>query len=257
MTYRLDSDIYHRFSYGITIPNNRQLPVSYPKVDKGSSARSVVHLQNEQQAAVKLKKKMVAWFVSNCKTASAREKYVEELSEYVAVDIYGKCGNLTCSYNQRDQCFDMLRTTYKFYLSFENAFCPDYVTEKLFNALRYDVVPIVMGGADYSKFAPPNSYINVIDFQSPKHLADYLKLLNENDDLYSHYFDWKKDYTIELWTTRGWCSLCKLLHDPTTPHNVYADLQEWWMKDGQCATAWSKQTTWNQMTNLISKNLFD
>ena len=192
MTYRLDSDIYNRHSYGITIPNNRQLPVSYPKVDKGSSALSVVHLQNEQQAAIKLKKKMVAWFVSHCKTASAREKYVEELSEYVAVDIYGKCGNLTCPDSQRDQCFDKLKTTYKFYLSFENAFCPDYVTEKLFNALRYDVVPIVMGGADYSKFAPPNSYINVIDFQSPKHLADYLKLLNENDDLYAHYFNWKK-----------------------------------------------------------------
>ena len=37
---------------------------------------------------------------------------------------------------------------YKFYLSFENANCQDYLTEKFFTALRTEVViPIALGGA--------------------------------------------------------------------------------------------------------------
>lgn len=85
----------------------------------------------------------------------------------------------------------MLKKDYKFFLAFENSFCPDYVTEKLFKPLHYDTVPIVMG-ASYSSFAPPNSFIDVRDFQSPKQLADYLLLLDNSEDVYERYFDWKR-----------------------------------------------------------------
>jgi hypothetical protein len=37
-----------------------------------------------------------------------------------------------------------------------------------------NVVPIVMGGANYSTVAPPHSYINVADFTSPHELATFL-----------------------------------------------------------------------------------
>ena len=87
----------------------------------------------------------------------------------------------------------------RFYLSFENALCKDYVTEKTFNALRLNTVrsfaslchcsffesfykeealkckmfqvPIVFGGADYRELLPPGSFINALDFPSPK--GDY------------------------------------------------------------------------------------
>lgn len=35
---------------------------------------------------------------------------------------------------------------FKFYASFENQLCNDHVTEKLFNALSTDIIPIVYGG---------------------------------------------------------------------------------------------------------------
>lgn len=38
------------------------------------------------------KKKLAAWFVSNCRTASRREDFVSELEKYVPIDIYGGCG---------------------------------------------------------------------------------------------------------------------------------------------------------------------
>lgn len=41
---------------------------------------------------------------------------------------------------------------------------------------------------DYARAAPYKSYIHVDDFSSPKDLADYLHLLDQNDDLYNEYF---------------------------------------------------------------------
>lgn len=52
---------------------------------------------------VQNKKKLVAWFVSNCKTPSAREKYVAELQKYVQVDVYGACGPFKC-FNHMECC---------------------------------------------------------------------------------------------------------------------------------------------------------
>ena len=58
---------------------------------------------------------------------------------------------------------------YKFYLSFENSLCTDYVSEKLFTrALKERVVPIVMNRADMSRFAPEHTYINVFEYENPK-----------------------------------------------------------------------------------------
>ena len=61
----------------------------------------------------------------------------------------------------------MLEHDYKFYFSFENSICPDYVTEKFYNPLLFSTVPVVYGGADYEVVgAPPNSYIDVRNFKS-------------------------------------------------------------------------------------------
>ena len=81
------------------------------------------------------KTKLVAWFVSNCQTPNGRMHYVRELQKYINVDIYGQCSSVRCS-RSSNQCFEKLKTDYKFYLSFENSNCKDYITEKFFvNAL--------------------------------------------------------------------------------------------------------------------------
>ena len=85
----------------------------------------------------------------------------------------------------------MLEKKYKFYLAFENSICIDYVTEKLWKVLPYDVIPVVLGGANYTKYLPKKSYIDVNDFQSPEELGKYLLKLDKNDDLYNEYFKWK------------------------------------------------------------------
>ena len=52
--------------------------------------------------------------------------------------------------------------------------CPDYVTEKMFEALQHDIVPVVLGGADYAATFPAHSFINMRDFRNMADLAQYL-----------------------------------------------------------------------------------
>ena len=83
------------------------------------------------------KTKKVAWFVSNCGASNRRLEYAQELSRYIPVDIYGHCGSLTCGRHEHERCFSLLDKDYKFYLSFENSNCRDYITEKFFiNGLK-------------------------------------------------------------------------------------------------------------------------
>ena len=86
-------------------------------------------------------------------------------------------------------------TSFSWLLRMEN--CVDYLTEKYWGTpLELGVVPVVMGGANYSQMAIPGSYINVLDFDSVKDLADYLLYLDKNDTAYMEYFAWRKTYRV-------------------------------------------------------------
>ncbi len=227
MSYRLDSDILA--PYMMT-------------VEKGAEEAARAESVEEARRRVRTRRKhrLVAWFVSHCDTQSQREVYVRELQKHIPVDIYGRCGPLTCSNKtQRDSvCLRMLERDYYFYLSFENALCKDYVTEKLGRVLNYYVVPVTLGGTEYSRIAPPHSVINALDFPSPKALAAYLLRLSQNPDEYAHYFDWKPSFdvlTAAVTWANAYCWLCALLHGAAaTPPPGPRDLQAWWSGPGVC-----------------------
>jgi glycoprotein 3-alpha-L-fucosyltransferase len=78
------------------------------------------------------KTKKVAWFVSNCGARNKRKDYAMKLQIHIDVQIYGACGPYKCPRYQAHKCFELLNKDYKFYLSFENSNCRDYITEKFF-----------------------------------------------------------------------------------------------------------------------------
>lgn len=236
MTYRWDSDIVLRLHYGYIMAkalyNGTGLRYdsslihdwSKPHITANATLTSNVTTPSSIPTFVKGKKKLVAWFVGHCSTLIRREEYVRQLQQHVNVDIFGQCNKKECPH----VCEEMLRTDYKFYLSFENSWCLDYVTEKFYRPLMYDTVPIVLGGANYNRFAPPHSYINARDFTSPRELSAYLLLLDKSDELYARYFDWKKDFFVTMPDLYGLCDLCRLANDETLPPKVYSDITEWW-----------------------------
>ena len=78
------------------------------------------------------------------------------IQRHIPVDIYGGCGPL--KFEREKQWVNKEKLTlmaeYKFYLAFENANCMDYITEKTWNHLGNGIIPVVMGGANYSAVLP-------------------------------------------------------------------------------------------------------
>ena len=123
----------------------------------------------------------------------------------------------------------------KFYLAFENSHCMDYYSEKISKAQLYNVIPIVMGAANYASILPPHSYIDVEDFAGPKELAEYLHHLDKNHEEYLSYFWWQEYYMllgqIQI-TNRVMCKICEKLHEPNLQPKVYEDVGNWYK--GSC-----------------------
>lgn len=196
-----------------------------------------VHQIEQDRNYAQNKTKKVAWFVSNCSARNGRLQYAHELQKYIDVDIYGACGDHKCSRSNSEKCFEILDQNYKFYLAFENSNCKDYISEKFYvNALTRNVLPIVMGARpeDYESGSPQKSYIHVDEFASPKELAEYLHLLDKNDDLYNSYFKWKN--TGEFINTYFWCRVCAMIHDEESISKPkwYEDVNDWWRGQGTC-----------------------
>ncbi|KAH9507668.1 hypothetical protein Btru_053418 [Bulinus truncatus] len=186
------------------------------------------------------KKYDVAWFVSHCNTSSKRELYVQRMSSQVQIHVFGRCGNYSCGRKgytmggSRDTCLEMLSRDYKFYLSFENSFCRDYVTEKFFNLFPdTDVIPVVRGGADYKRFFPPDIYVNSLDFASPEELGKYLHHLARDKTKYLTMLKKKDGYEKTGPASNVCCDLCKALHT-RTPSNVYDNIYSWITRPGVC-----------------------
>ncbi|KFM64763.1 Glycoprotein 3-alpha-L-fucosyltransferase A, partial [Stegodyphus mimosarum] len=212
-TYRFDSEI-------LLTPLVKKR--SHPITDMTNYARN--------------KKRMVVWLVSNCKTPSRREEYVAELQKYIPVHIYGSCGQYSCLPKMSDECYQKLGKVYRYYLSFENSICKDYVTEKLYHVLNTNMVPVVLGGANYSVVAPPHSYINALFFKTPRDLAQYLLEIAKDDKKYNQFFTWKQ--THELSSEHYACKICRMLNEAKMKSSTYIDISKWWFQEANCKS-WS------------------
>ena len=96
---------------------------------------------------------------------------------------------------------------------------------------RDDVVPIVLGGADYHRYAPKNSYIDATKFSSAKDLANFIQDIDQNETERQKYFSWKTMYRARCSCfTMKICKLCEALHAPLTtwPIKSYPHIQDWW-----------------------------
>ncbi|KAJ8047386.1 Alpha-(1,3)-fucosyltransferase C [Holothuria leucospilota] len=155
------------------------------------------HSSNESGVAEidyhSLRPKFVAWISSHCSTISwDRTRFVKDLSYYLPIDKFGKCGDLECA--RKNQSCPEIFKQYKFILAFENSCCPEYITEKFWRTLRgTENVPVVIGAnkEDYERLGPPNSFVYAGDFESMQSLADYLNKVAEDPKLYNSFFKWK------------------------------------------------------------------
>ena len=242
ITYRRDSDVYR--PYGIFIEKSSKKP---PKIWKNITKYHKISLKNRA--------KDIAWIVSHCETINLREKYAQELKDLnlLNVDIFGECGDQEILTNSIENAYETLAKEYKFYLSFENSNCLDYVTEKFYNPMKFGMIPIVLGGLssqDYARIAPPNSYLHVDDFESPRELMNYLVKLSQDETLYNSYFWWRDHYEIESTFLQSNCNFCQFLNSKNfSSKNDYSKIGEFW---SQCQEV-ENDPSWLQanLKNLV------
>jgi hypothetical protein len=166
--------------------------------------------------------------ISNCESNTKRIQYINTLNGHLNrnsnrnIDQFGYCSGVYCKND--DDCKETLSINYKFYFAFENSYCQDYITEKFFDILKFNIVPVVMGGGEYENYVPKyfliliqfnsihfnfsiqfsflffvfvlyfrSSFINIKDYASPNDLAQYLIFLDQNDTEYNKYFKWKNN----------------------------------------------------------------
>ncbi|XP_013395516.1 alpha-(1,3)-fucosyltransferase 10 [Lingula anatina] len=186
----------------------------------------------------------VAFVHSDCGTPSDREKFTERLMKFIPVDSMGKClhnkdlpkelSDPLKGMSHKD--FYKIMAGYKFTMAFENGVCDDYVTEKFWRPLQLGSVPIVFGSPKIKDLMPSNhSIIDIRNYKTIKELADHLNFLNNNDDEYQKYLQFKKPggvtntYLKEIMERREWgidndwqrgnfidgfeCHVCRRLHE--------------------------------------------
>lgn len=72
----------------------------------------------------------------------------------------------------------------KFVISYENRTYPGYVTEKVFFAHIAGAVPIYYGHESYNRDVNPKSVIYAGDFSNENELVEYIKKVDNDDDVY-------------------------------------------------------------------------
>ena len=200
------------FNLSATYRNEADIVLNYGKCKPRNSSSSFKRSADNKEE----KTGLVIWLVSNCNASSNRLEYARELQKFITLDIGGHCGdNDTQKIFGRRSFYTPFQSLnkYKFYLAFENTFCDQYISEKVFKVLDVEshVVPIVRGAGPYKGILPPGSYIDAADFSSPKHLAAYLHHLDKNDELYNEYFIARDKYICHNDYADGYswpCAIC-------------------------------------------------
>ena len=154
-----------------------------------------------------------------------------------------------------------MNMTIQFYLALENSICADYITEKFWKVLNYNVIPIVLNGANMSAIAPKHSYIDIKDFStfsgatsvnmiyfkyifSIIDFAQHIIRVSQDDSLFASYFWWRDYYASpgcdhyvacsSRSYVQAYCSLCQALHSKNQEQHIISDIYKWWVHDAEC-----------------------
>lgn len=217
--YRRDSDIICR--YGSFISRDLQA------TNRNASriGEMIVH-----------KNRTAVWFVSNCGTSGRREAYVRVLQKHVHVDVYGACGPLKCRVNDGSgtlgiTCLQKAEQDTTYYLSFENTLCRDYMTEKAYKVYTTrSLIPVVRGGANYSMYLPPHTFIDASTFKDATALSKYVITMKTNASEFTHLFENRNLHTMvnnDGWGSTPFCEMCRRLYFPDSYRRLYEDISIW------------------------------
>ncbi len=123
-----------------------------------------------------------AYVMSNTTNSDdARVRIFDLLNEYKRVSSGGRWRN-----NVGGPVKDKLafQREHKFAIAFENCSYPGYLTEKFFDAVAADTIPIYWGDPDIGSLFNPKAFINCHDFPSLEAVVERVREIDNDDNLY-------------------------------------------------------------------------
>jgi hypothetical protein len=127
------------------------------------------------------RKKFCAAVISNHRSYSNfRLHFINELNKYKKVDMGG-------SYNNNvGKIIDKVKflTDYKFSIAMENSEGDGYMSEKIIQSFIAGTIPIYYGDYMVDEFINPKSYILIRGEKDMKQKIEYIKKINEDENLY-------------------------------------------------------------------------
>lgn len=171
-------DFAFSFDYPLTKRNYR-LPL-YALYD---DVKKLVNRHVDANIVLAGKKKFCCFIVSNDK-CKIRNDFFFKLSEYKQVDAAGKLFNNIGG--PIENKLEFIKD-YKFVIAFENDSYPGYTTEKIFEPLQQNCIPIYWGDPLVSNDFNTRSFINCHEYPSFNDAIKRVIELDNNDDLYMQY----------------------------------------------------------------------
>lgn len=183
---------FHRINF-----NNRHFRLPLYCISEGYMQLQNPIIVNEKDA---LQREFCSLVVSNSDTCDPnRFLIVDELKKYKPLAFGGRYHN-----NVGGPVHDKIQFCkhYKFNLALENSCVDGYVTEKIVDAMVANTIPIYWGARDISLDFNTDAFININDFSTLEDALEYIKKVDQDDDLYMQIlnspkikenFDWKRN----------------------------------------------------------------
>lgn len=141
-------------------------------------------------------------FIFSNPNAQLRNILFQELSKYKKVDAGGRAFN-NIGYLVDDKL--KFQSKYKFSIAFENSEFPGYTTEKIVHPKLVNSIPIYWGNPVVDRDWNVKSFINAYSFSNIAHLVEFIKEVDNNDDMYFNilkesHFNLKKSKDLHIQT---------------------------------------------------------
>lgn len=154
-TYKLNSNIPLR---NFVVKNNKGKVIGPNTNVQWKNPKKMKPANNYIKSKLRHKKTAAAWMSSHCNRRGESEMFIvnltKELHKYkLKIDIIGECGKFNCNsdIDNVETCEAIIESDYYFFLVFEDYMDEDYVSTKIMIPMLHYSVPVVYGGANYSR----------------------------------------------------------------------------------------------------------
>lgn len=181
-------DHVYSFDYN-NYSNHYRLPLYLiDTIESGiNDYNKVLRLKSKDQLFSEFVKRKFCTFIQGNGNCQYRNEYFSLLNNLSKVDSYGSLFNNTGEILNRQQKIEKTKD-YKFSLAFENSEYDGYVSEKIVDAFKSDIIPIYWGGSLISREFNDKSFIDVNQLGVENSLK-LISEMNKDFDLYWLYYN--------------------------------------------------------------------